>query len=97
MEAADDISYCMSDIEDGIEKDIITAEHFFRDLFALWKVPDLLAFGYDIKTAELNSRYHFFRFKVHLTRSLIDRVSNLYVDNQEKIATGQLRDLLDLD
>jgi len=97
MEAADDISYCMSDIEDGIEKDIITADHFFRELFALWKVQDLGAFGYDIKTTDLHSRYHFFRFKVHLTRSLIDRVSSLYVDNEEQIATGQVGDLLDLD
>ncbi|HEY3590688.1 MAG TPA: dGTPase [Buttiauxella sp.] len=28
MEASDDISYCISDIEDGIEKKIITPEHF---------------------------------------------------------------------
>lgn len=28
MEASDDISYCISDIEDGIEKEIITLKHF---------------------------------------------------------------------
>ncbi|MDM5078435.1 hypothetical protein OB931_18985 [Aeromonas media] len=28
MEASDDISYCISDIEDGLEKGIITFEHF---------------------------------------------------------------------
>lgn len=28
MEASDDISYCISDIEDGIEKEIITVSHF---------------------------------------------------------------------
>lgn len=28
MEASDDISYCISDIEDGIEKGIITVKHF---------------------------------------------------------------------
>ena len=30
MEASDDISYCISDIEDGIEKKIITDIHFFE-------------------------------------------------------------------
>ena len=28
MEAADDIAYCMSDLEDGVEKDIISPTHF---------------------------------------------------------------------
>lgn len=31
MEAADDISYCMSDIEDAIEKDVITWSLFIKD------------------------------------------------------------------
>jgi dGTPase len=37
MEAADDISYCISDIEDGIEKKIISVEDFFFDLLEEWQ------------------------------------------------------------
>lgn len=37
MEAADDISYCISDIEDGIEKNIISVEDFFFDLLEEWQ------------------------------------------------------------
>lgn len=33
MEAADDISYCISDIEDGIEKKVITEHSFFEYFF----------------------------------------------------------------
>ena len=36
MEAADDISYCLSDIADGIEKRIITNEDFRRHFFEIW-------------------------------------------------------------
>lgn len=30
IEAADDISYCLSDIEDGIEKDLVNFEAFYN-------------------------------------------------------------------
>ncbi|HEN5446925.1 TPA: dNTP triphosphohydrolase, partial [Yersinia enterocolitica] len=41
MEASDDISYCISDIEDGIEKGIISVEHFRKEVLKdLKKVSD---------------------------------------------------------
>ena len=44
MEAADDISYCLSDIEDGIEKNLLTHEQFINDLRArLAGQPEVLA------------------------------------------------------
>ncbi|MGO9210341.1 MAG: dGTPase [Terriglobales bacterium] len=42
MEAADDIAYCVSDIEDGIEKDLITGVQFgeqMMDTLAGWTRP----------------------------------------------------------
>jgi dGTPase len=36
MEAADDIAYCISDIEDGIEKKIIKETDFFHELESEW-------------------------------------------------------------
>lgn len=36
MEAADDISYCLSDIADGIEKRILTADMFIKELKKEW-------------------------------------------------------------
>lgn len=37
MEAADDISYCLSDISDGIAKGIITAEQFLKEFQEIWQ------------------------------------------------------------
>jgi len=37
MEAADDIAYCMSDIADGIEKNILSEEDFCKAFFEEWK------------------------------------------------------------
>lgn len=37
MEAADDISYCMSDIADGIEKRILTEEQFIMTFDRIWR------------------------------------------------------------
>jgi len=37
MEAADDIAYCMSDISDGIEKNIISISRFVEELRKIWR------------------------------------------------------------
>ncbi len=37
MEAADDISYCMSDVADSIEKGLTTLKQFAKDFRAIWK------------------------------------------------------------
>jgi dGTPase len=37
MEAADDIAYCMSDIEDGIEKNILSAGEFLEEVVHEWR------------------------------------------------------------
>lgn len=36
MEAADDISYCVADLEDAVEKKIFTVEQLYDHLFRLW-------------------------------------------------------------
>jgi dGTPase len=36
MEAADDIAYCLSDIEDGIEKGILSEKRFFEEIKWAW-------------------------------------------------------------
>lgn len=38
MEAADDIAYCMSDIADGIEKNILTGEAFTKEFEKEWNM-----------------------------------------------------------
>lgn len=38
MEAADDISYCVADLEDAVEKNIFTVEQLYEHLEKLWPV-----------------------------------------------------------
>jgi dGTPase len=40
MEAADDMSYCLSDIEDGVEKGILLIRDFFEKLNEEWRVEN---------------------------------------------------------
>lgn len=38
MEAADDISYCLADLEDAVEKHILTVDQLYDYLYRLWPV-----------------------------------------------------------
>lgn len=102
MEAADDISYCLSDIEDGIEKRIITAKSFFEELTkvlgeeSLAKFPTLLPKIRDEKGQEIKiSKSHFFDFKTNFTIALIKHASEEYIKNHSKIVSGTAGELID--
>ncbi len=85
MEAADDISYCLSDIEDGIEKNIISAVQFLKEI-----KKDVLALklGIDLKEYfdldESTSTEDFFNFKITVNRYLKDYCVNKYCEDIEK-------------
>jgi dGTPase len=36
MEAADDISYCVADLEDAVEKRIFSVEQLYQHLYDAW-------------------------------------------------------------
>jgi len=93
MEASDDISYCMSDIEDGLEKKIITFEHF----------KEFTVNG--IKHLEIDNEEHseicqilikkltqdddlyisnFLSFKTKLSNYLVEQVAERFVRNYER-------------
>jgi dGTPase len=95
MEAADDISYCISDIEDGIEKGVITSKTFFDELRQSWQKPNLAKFELD--DLKKGSDYDFFIFKIRLTRNLIKIASKAFVSSQKKIAANTCGDLLERD
>lgn len=91
MEASDDISYCISDIEDGIEKKIISTKEFsgfvINELSLLknkhkkhTKICNDL-----IKTLKSKDKTfpisNFLSFKTSLSNYLVDRVSKSFVAN----------------
>lgn len=92
MEASDDISYCMSDIEDGIEKKIITFEHF-KD-FTVKGIKHLeIDNEKNSKICQdlINKLTHdndtpisnFLSFKTKLSNHLVEKVAERFVYNYE--------------
>lgn len=112
MEAADDIAYCMSDIEDGIEKGILSEDDFFRELDdpssllrdheeREWDFSLLRRIRDHVREDEEDRGFvcnnlGFFRFKVALTRELTKQVAACYCDNHEKVYNGRARSLVEL-
>lgn len=93
MEASDDISYCISDIEDGLEKKVISFDNF--KCFTIERLNTLKSshFHYAQICQELISRLtqdnespigNFLSFKTKLSNFLVDQVANRFVINYER-------------
>lgn len=100
MEASDDISYCISDIEDGIEKGIITFEHF-RDKIKLHVEKELKDIPDDSKykklLADLISSQHeespisaFLFFKTSLQNILVQDVADFFIQHYNDFLTFKI-------
>ncbi|EPZ2458694.1 dGTPase [Citrobacter youngae] len=92
MEASDDISYCISDIEDGIEKDIIHEEHFFKFVIERltelkYKYPDRTVYCNELidilEGRKKSSIGPFLSFKTNLSNYLVAQVAKKFVDNYD--------------
>ncbi|WP_312629504.1 dGTPase [Scandinavium sp.] len=90
MEASDDISYCISDIEDGIEKGIIDRREFADFVISELKLVKLKYKGRNsICNVLIKSLTHkdkilpisnFLSFKTVLSNYLVEKVSRIFVD-----------------
>ncbi|OLB37144.1 MAG: hypothetical protein AUH11_09585 [Acidobacteria bacterium 13_2_20CM_57_17] len=105
VEAADDISYCMSDMEDGIDQRIFTVNDFFKELEA-WidkknpKKPDLSDLRKTVQERSNDARKDpaedFMRFKAVFARTMIEEAARAYGDgSSEDILDGSRHGLLD--
>ena len=91
MEAADDIAYCMSDIEDGFEKDLINLDEVGKDLRAAWagtKFADLIP--KDWGTSWEDKTKSFLTFKTKYAREMVNSAAAIYTSNHEDIVCGKL-------
>lgn len=93
MEASDDISYCISDIEDGLEKKVIDFEGFKE--FTVKRLNHLIIdyprekYICDILISRLGKENNlpvgnFLSFKTYLSNYLVDRVSSRFVYNYDR-------------
>lgn len=92
MEASDDISYCISDIEDGIEKGIIQEDYFIDFMKqGLEKIntPTKLTTSILKKITEPKGDLRLFlQIKTELINQLVRDTSEKYISNMEKLFDG---------
>jgi len=90
MEVADDIAYCISDIEDGIEKGIITNEEFFAELADEWKKIRSEDDPADFPIGDIGEedRTKFFDFKTSYTRESIKKSRDRFLEDIESLLSG---------
>ena len=103
MEAADDIAYCISDIEDGIEKNIITERDFFEELkkeFDKCGLTGEFPLG-DFDWSKLDKKDNidrlegdeFFNFKVSYTQQSIIKAVEFFCSHLSSIFEGKVKSL----
>lgn len=93
MEAADDIAYCLSDISDGIEKRIITANDFKEHFNKSWETNYK-----DVKCpVDMPEKIDHFNLdlSVKWSRAIIDAAANEYISNHDKFYNGEAKQLID--
>jgi dGTPase len=89
VEAADDIAYSLSDIEDAIEKAIISEKQFFDQI---GERPPGLPHGKPGPSAQ------FIEYKINTTRNLVRRMSEVFAETIEALVDGRTTEpLLDGD
>jgi dGTPase len=93
MEAADDIAYCLSDIEDGLEKEVLTEHDFLGEMrlgpLQPW-VEKAEAKASEYKaTLTKNGTYHFFR--LFFSQELVNAAAQAYLDKEDAILDGGIK------
>lgn len=96
MEAADDISYCLSDIEDGVEKELIAVGNFFKEIEGSIKggAESIYQYGKVAADKAEGSVDKIVSFRAAIISKLVDSAANRYVEMHDQIADGSLSELL---
>nr|WP_154325295.1 dGTPase [Pantoea sp. 201603H] len=105
MEAADDISYCIADLDDAVEKAIFNVDNLYEFLKAQWgtvKNGDVFArtVGYAWKSANDNERFRsksdqfFMSLRVSVQNILVSYAVKRFIDNLDAIYTGSFNHAL---
>lgn len=103
MEAADDLAYCVSDIEDGVEKNIITWKHFKEKIGEKAKEYNSSEFeayidaffNYADDPGRKARILPFVSFKTKLNNDLVGFAAKQFVENIEDILCGNFDSIFD--
>lgn len=102
MEAADDIAYCLSDIEDGIEKGLITGididkainESSSKLLKSIYEEAG--KFDASADDRKLCDHQVYLQIKTRVTNKLVNLLSDKYIENVENISKESTNSLVDM-
>jgi len=97
MEAADDISYCLSDIEDGVEKRIVSHKEIVADLLEQAPNDEIRALITEAKEAaeKASSVDEAVTFRSTLVRKLVEHAASTYISQHNEILAGEPKELID--
>lgn len=105
MEAADDISYCIADLDDAVEKDIFNVDALYEYLEQAWdkaKPDDAFSrtVGYAWASANGNGRFRsqsdqfFMSLRVSVQNVLVSYAVKRFIENLEAIFAGNFNHAL---
>ncbi|MCI2965145.1 dGTPase [Shewanella sp. N2AIL] len=104
MEAADDIAYCISDLEDSIEKGLLEKSLAFNEIYDEWysyysllekkcdvtnSINEILVFAKSGCRAN-KDEFTYTDFRTSLNRVLVNYCVSQYIENHESILSGTL-------
>ena len=105
MEAADDISYCVADLEDAVEKRIFSVEELYQHLYAAWGNHEKGSlFAQVVENAWEKSRSNtlsrstedqfFMYLRVNTLNKLVPYAASRFIDNLPQIFSGEFNHAL---
>jgi len=105
MEAADDISYCVADLEDAVEKNIFTVEQLYQHLYNAWGTHEkgslfsqVVENAWDKSRANSLSRsaedQFFMYLRVNTLNKLVPYAAQRFIDNLPQIFSGEFNHAL---
>ncbi|WP_034912436.1 dGTPase [Erwinia sp. 9145] len=105
MEAADDISYCVADLEDAVEKKIFTVEQLYDHLYALWPnhqagdlfslvVTNALEKSRNAQFSRSSVDQFFMYLRVNTVSRLVPHAASRFIDNISAVYDGEFNEAL---
>jgi dGTPase len=105
MEAADDISYCVADLEDAVEKNIFSVEQLYEHLYALWPshkpndlfnlvVTNALDKSRSSQTSRSSEDQFFMYLRVNTVSRLVPHAASRFIDNLPEVFDGKFNGAL---
>ncbi|UYM15330.1 dGTPase [Endozoicomonas euniceicola] len=96
MEAADDIAYCIADLEDALDKGILSLKELQFWLNQVWSefttgnayLPDIMQSA--AHRAGTNEHEFIVRLRTRLVRDLVDYAANRYINKHDEVFAGSL-------